>query len=412
MRASRKQLAVAHWWHRPQTRGMDGVIAEGAIRSGKTYAMIIGFLTWSRSEFEGRNFILAGRSMGALKRNVVSPMLSILRRMGWAHAYNRSDGVITVGSNRYYLFGASTEASQDVLQGLTAAGCYADEVALFPKSFVEQMAGRCSVEGAKMWFNCNPSYPAHFFKREWVDRADELRLLHLHFDMRDNPSLSDETIARYENMFTGVFHERYIRGLWTQAEGLVWPGYRNALEDAFAGDASEWCVSIDYGTQNPFAALKWARDAGGVWHCVECYYHAGRKSGRQKTDADYVADMEAFVEGIPGRAELIVDPSAASFIAALRRSGRFRVAKADNAVADGIRDAAVAMQAGRVRISRDCSALVDELAGYVWDDKRDDAPLKRNDHACDALRYLVRTKRVARGDRPYEGVFQRSTALR
>lgn len=403
MRPSPKQLTVAHWWHRPATRGMDGIIAEGAIRSGKTHAMIVGFLTWSRSEHSGRNFILAGRTIGALKRNVVAPMLSILHEMGWSYRYNRSEGVIAVGTNRYYLFGAASEASQDVLQGLTAAGCYADEAALFPKSFIDQMAGRCSVEGSKLWFNCNPSYPAHFFKREWVDRAAELNLLHLHFTMDDNPALPADVRERYERMFTGVFRDRYVKGLWTQAEGLVYPDFGRALEGAEDDGPGElgfypvdWCVSCDYGTQNAFAALKWALDGDGRWHCVGEYYYSGRAEGRQKTDADYVADMRVFCDGMPRDVDFIVDPSAASFIAALRRADGFHVRKADNDVADGIRDTAVCMQAGAVRIHRRCKALIGELQGYVWDEKKDDAPVKADDHACDALRYMVRTKRLAR----------------
>ena len=404
LRPSAKQLELAHWWHRPETADLDGVIAEGAIRSGKTHAMLAGFLTWSRSTFSGQSFIIAGKSVGALKRNVVAPMLSMLSQMGWRHTYNRSELYIECGGNVYYLFGANNEASQDVLQGLTAAGAYADEVALFPKSFVDQMAARCSVEGAKLWLNCNPEGPDHFFKREWVDRADERRMLRLHFGMRDNPSLSERTIERYERMFTGVFRDRYILGLWTMAEGLVYPDYRDAMEPRFelfaesdgSPNFARLAVSCDYGTQNAFAALLWAFD-GRIWHVVREYRYSGRDTGRQKTDADYVADMRAFADGL-GRVPFVVDPSAASFIAAMRREG-FTVRKAKNDVMDGIRQTGAAMATGTVRIADDLPELAKEFGGYVWDGKGDDKPVKVNDHLMDALRYGVATLGMARQPR-------------
>lgn len=406
---SAKQHRLATWWSEGGgDERREGVIAEGAIRSGKTWAMVTGFLLWSQARFSGCNLIVAGRTIGSLKRNVVQPMLQVMRSFGWAYAYNRSENFIEVGSNRYYLFGASTEASQDVLQGLTAAGCYADEVALFPKSFVDQMVGRCSVEGSKLWFNCNPSYPTHFFKTEWVDRADELNLLHLRFSMDDNPTLSRAIRERYERMFTGVFYDRYILGLWTLAEGLVYPAFKDALEPRWEGDALRWAVSCDYGTQNAFAALLWAHD-GSAWHVVREYRYSGRDEGHQKTDADYVADMGAFLGNLPrGQVPFVVDPSAASFIAAMRREG-FSVRKARNAVEDGIRETAAAMAQGLVRIADDLPELAKELAGYVWDEKaHGDRPVKENDHLCDALRYGVATLRMFRGERGYESPFERS----
>lgn len=394
--ASDKQRTLSTWWSKGSAHSeRDGVIAEGSIRSGKTFAMITGFLLWSNARFTNRDFIIAGRTMGALKRNVVKPMLRILKTMKWEYKYDRSENSITIGSNTYYLFGASTEASQDVLQGLTAAGAYADEVALFPKSFVDQMVGRCSVEGSKLWFNCNPSYPTHFFKTEYIDRAEELNLLHLHFDMDDNPSLSEQIKERYRRMFTGVFYKRYILGLWTLAEGVIYPGYESALEPPFKGEAHKYMVSCDYGTQNAFAALLWAYD-GKCWHVVKEYRYSGRDTGVQKTDQDYVEDMRKFVKGYPSDVRFVIDPSAASFIAALKRAG-FRIAKARNDVLDGIRETAACMQAGVVKIAEDTPELQKEFQGYVWDDKKgSDVPVKENDHLMDALRYGVATMMMAK----------------
>lgn len=391
---SEKQRLLAEWWSldRP-TSGCEGVIAEGAIRSGKTWAMLTGFLLWSQGRFSGSSFIMAGASIETLKRNVVRPMGNILRLLGWSWKFNRSENRIEIGTNTYYLFGASTEKSQDVLQGLTAAGCYADEVALFPQSFVDQMIGRCSEDGSKLWFNCNPSYPTHFFKTEYIDRADELNLLVLHFEMQDNPTLSPEIVRRYERMYRGVFYDRYIRGLWTLAEGLIYPDFKDALESRYAGSAVKYAVSCDYGTQNAFAALLWAYDSK-VWHVVDEYRYSGRDTGHQKTDADYVADMGDFVGGLSKPPLFIVDPSATSFITAMRQAG-FKTKKGRNDVADGIRETGVCLGNGTVRISDACAGLIGELGGYCWDAKADgDRPVKVEDHSCDALRYGVATLRM------------------
>ncbi len=407
-RFSEKQRRLALWWRKGgEDEDADGVIAEGSIRSGKSLSMIVGFLLWSNARFKRSDFIVAGRSIGALKRNVVSPMISELDAMGWPFGYNRSEGVIRIGSNRYHLFGANNEKSQDVLQGMTAAGCLADEVALFPKSFVDQMVARCSMEGSKLWFNCNPSFPFHFFKTEWIDRAAELNLLHLHFTMDDNPALPESIRGRYEAMYTGVFHQRYILGLWTMAEGLIYPQYEDALEPRYGGPAARWCVSCDYGTQNAFAALKWAYD-GSVWHLVDEYRYSGRDEGHQKTDADYVEDMKAFFGDLPSRTPFIVDPSAASFIAAMRREG-FAVRKAKNNVLDGIRHTATCMQDGSIRIAETCEETRKEFAGYVWDEKQDgDRPVKENDHMMDALRYFVETEGAHRKRDGYVSAFERN----
>lgn len=391
---SEKQRLLAEWWSldRP-TSGCEGVIAEGAIRSGKTWAMLTGFLLWSQGRFSGSSFIMAGASIETLKRNVVRPMGNILRLLGWSWKFNRSENRIEIGTNTYYLFGASTEKSQDVLQGLTAAGCYADEVALFPQSFVDQMIGRCSESGSKLWFNCNPSYPTHFFKTEYIDRADELNLLVLHFEMQDNPTLSPEIVRRYERMYRGVFYDRYIRGLWTLAEGLIYPDFKDALESRYTGGAVKYAVSCDYGTQNAFAALLWAYD-DDVWHVVDEYRYSGRDTGHQKTDADYVADMGDFVHGLSKPPLFIIDPSATSFITAMRQAG-FKTKKGRNDVADGIRETGVCLGNGTVRISDACAGLIGELGGYCWDAKADgDRPVKVEDHSCDALRYGVATLRM------------------
>ncbi|MFR4757716.1 MAG: hypothetical protein ACLT9P_06070 [Evtepia gabavorous] len=70
--------------------------------------------------------------------------------------------------NTYFLFGGKDEGSAALIQGVTLAGVLLDEVALMPRSFVEQACARCSVTGAKFWFSCNPAGPGHWFYREWI----------------------------------------------------------------------------------------------------------------------------------------------------------------------------------------------------------------------------------------------------
>ena len=238
----------------------DFVIADGAIRSGKTIAMIIGFLTWSQEMFSGQSFILAGKTMGALKKNVIRPMIQIIEAWGWPYAYIRSgtDARLEIGSNTYYLYGANTEAAQDALQGLTAAGAYADEAALFPRSFLDQMIGRCSVTGAKIWMNCNPGNPHNYVKAEFLDQAKKKRVYHLHFTMDDNLTLSPQIKERYKRAWApgSMFYKRYILGLWVAADGLIY--------QQFADHAESYLVDPDWLKEHKIVYAVIGVDFGGT----------------------------------------------------------------------------------------------------------------------------------------------------
>lgn len=245
---SNQQRKLMHWWRPGLTSAEnDFVIADGAIRSGKTIAMIIGFLTWSQTMYSGEAFILAGKTMGALKKNVIKPMLQILEAWGWPYDYVRSGSEphIDIGSNTYYLFGANTEAAQDALQGLTAAGAYLDEAALFPQSFIDQAIGRCSVTGAKIWMNCNPEGPHHYIREEFLVKAKEKKVYHLHFMMTDNLSLSPKVIARYKRAWPhgSVFYKRFILGLWVAADGLIYQQFADHVKDYIITD--KWLQERD-----------------------------------------------------------------------------------------------------------------------------------------------------------------------
>ena len=247
---SEQQRRLIHWWRPVTTASANNyVIADGSIRSGKTIACIIGFLTWSQEMFSGQSFILAGKTMGALKKNVVKPMLQILEAWGWSYTYVRSgtDARVEIGTNSYYLYGANTEASQDALQGLTAAGAYLDEAALMPKSFIDQAVGRCSVDGWKFWMNCNPAGPHHFIREEYLDPGEKKRkkVYHLHFTMDDNLSLSPKRKAEYKNAWPhgSVFYKRFILGLWVAADGLIYQQFADNVKDYLVTD--KWLQERD-----------------------------------------------------------------------------------------------------------------------------------------------------------------------
>jgi len=391
---SNKQLRLLAWWAPGSpVRNQEMIIAEGAIRSGKTVAMIDSFITWSLETHRNQSFIIAGKTAGALKRNVLKPLFAILAHKQIAYRYNRSENFIRIGSNTYYCFGASTEASQDVVQGLTAAGCYADEVALMPKSFVDQMIGRCSVEGRRFFMNCNPEGPFHWFKEEFIDNAETKRAYVLHFDMDDNLTLSERIKEGYRRMFTGVFYKRYILGLWAQAEGVIYDMFSDEkhIVKTINRDYQEYYVSVDYGTQNPTTFGLWGR-VGKTWFKVKEYHYDGRKEGKQKTAVQYSKDLREFCDGL--NPYIIVDPSATAFIAQLEEDGFF-ILRGVNDVLEGIINVGIALHSGFVKFNDICKNTFKEFNSYVWDEKAlkrgEDKPTKLNDHHMDADRYFINT---------------------
>lgn len=394
---SRKQKKILTWWlNESPYCDYDMIIADGSIRSGKTVSMVDSFIMWAQTCFRGEAFIIAGRSVGSLKRNILRPLFQILNAKGISYEYNRSENIIRVGSNTFYCFGASNEASQDVLQGLTAAGGLADEAALFPQSFINQMIGRCSVEGSKVWMNCNPDSPYHHIKTDFIDKAEEKKILHLHFTLDDNLSLSEKVKERYKRMYSGLWYKRFILGLWVMAEGIIYDMFseRNVYSDRLGlRGRSRRYIAIDYGTSNPMVFLDILDDGDRIWVDRE-YYYSGREKGIQKTDTEYLEDFKSFV-GDEYPDMVLIDPSAASFKTLLRREG-FRVKEADNEVNDGIRMVGMMLQTGKLLIHDSCEMMKKEFASYVWDEKAAvergvEQPVKQNDHTMDALRYFIKT---------------------
>lgn len=425
---SKRQRMVLNWWtDGSRYKDWDGIIADGAIRSGKTMCMSLSFVMWAMSSFNGQNLGMAGKTIGAFRRNVLFWLKIMLRTRGYTVVDHRADNLVTIRrgttENYFYIFGGKDERSQDLIQGITLAGLFLDEVALMPESFVEQAVGRCSVEGARFWFNCNPAGPFHWFKTGWIDRRKERRLLYLHFTMEDNNSLSEATRERYRRQHSGIFYKRYILGLWCTAEGVIYDMFSRSVHvrempplpyarDRYGhvitdGDGApvrvtpRRFVSCDYGTQNATVFLLWElHPEDGIWYCTREYYYSGRDSKRQKTDKEYADDLDAWLSG--DRIEkVIVDPAAASFIAELRRRG-YPVRKAKNDVLDGIRFVASLLSGAKICFSAGCEGTLAEFPEYIWDrkaaDRGEDKPVKVRDHGMDAVRYFCYTV-LARGAR-------------
>lgn len=387
------QLKVLTWWSDVSPySNCDAIICDGAVRSGKTLCMGLSFVCWAMRRFDGMQFAMCGKAVTSLRRNVINVLLPVLTDIGFQVEDRLSKNVIDIAykghSNKFYLFGGKDEASQSLIQGVTLAGVLLDEVALMPRSFVEQACARCSVTGSKMWFNCNPDGPYHWFYREWIKKTEQRHALYLHFSIEDNPSLSREIIDRYRRMYSGVFYRRFVLGQWVQSQGLVYDFFTSDMMTPPPDDCEEHIISCDYGTANPSSFGLWGR-AGETWYRLREYYYDSRKEGKQKTDAEYVKDLKALCGGIVP-AKIIVDPSAASFITALKKEG-FTVEKADNDVLSGIRLTADMLKSGRLVICHGCEDSLREFSLYSWDENSPgrDVPIKQNDHAMDEIRYFA-----------------------
>ena len=355
--------------------------------------MGVSFFLWAQARFDGKQFGLCGKTIVSLRRNLLTELVPYLRRIGMSIREKRSENLLIVRfaghENRFLLFGGRDESSAALIQGSTLAGVLLDETVLMPRSFVEQAIARCSVPGSRLWFNCNPENPGHWFYREWILKAKARRALYLHFTMEDNPALSPRIRARYRNAYSGVFYRRFVLGEWTAARGLVYDFFDRERDaaDVPEGSFEEWRISVDYGTANPASFGLWGKK-NAVWYRVAEYYYDSRKAGRQRTDEEYAEALERLA-GERTIRRVIVDPSAASFIEVLRRRG-FQVVRANNDVADGIRVTSDLLKKRRIVICRTCGDCLREMELYCWDERGGrDAPRKENDHAMDDLRYFA-----------------------
>lgn len=381
------------------------LICHGSIRTGKTMCMSTAFVMWAMDNFSNANFGICGKTVKSAVRNIIEPLLKIT---SWNKYYqltfNRSDNLLVVKSskttNYFYVFGGKDEQSQDLIQGITLSGLLLDEVALMPESFVNQAIARTvSEKHAKRFYNCNPENPNHFFYQDFILKAKERNIMVLHFQLEDNPLFDEKQIENIKQMYTGAFYDRYILGRWVKAEGLVFPDIclydpddEDIQEVLKRNDGTEWFIDCDYGTLNPMVFHKVCIDHRKQVAYVDSeYYYCGRTEGVQKDDEDYHQDLDKFTRGY-NISDVIVDPSASSFITHLKNKSGYHVTPANNDVLDGIRMCQRLMNEGKLKISKRCKETIREYGLYSWDDKKaKDTVIKEDDHCPDAIRYFVYT---------------------
>lgn len=390
---SAKQRLAIGWWTHPSYKNKDAIICDGAVRSGKTLCMSMGFVSWAMTCYTGCAFALCGKTVTSLRRNLVEPLLGTLGAMGFTYIEKLSKSYIDIElcgrRNRFYFFGGRDESSASLIQGITLGGVLLDEVALMPRSFVEQAVARCSLAGSKLWFNCNPDHPYHWFYRDWIKKHDEKNALYVHFTMKDNPSLTKAVRERYKRLYSGVFYERFILGKWTAASGVVYPMFKES-EHVFESppECDRFIISCDYGTVNPSSFGLWGH-CNGVWYRLDEYYYDSRREGISRTDEEHYKELSELA-GNRSIEYVVADPSAASFIECIRRHGEFNVIPAKNDVVSGIRRVSDALKSKTIMFSKDCTDCLREFAMYCWNEKAGgDTPLKENDHAMDDVRYFV-----------------------
>lgn len=394
---SEKQTIALTWWVKNSSyENFDAIICDGSIRSGKTICMSISFVLWAFYKFNNAAFAICGKTIRSIKRNLITPIFPVLSSLGFDCKQKVSENLIEITfeqrKNIFYLFGGKDESSASLIQGMTLSGVLFDEVALMPRSFVDQALARCSVYGSKFWFNCNPEYPGHWFYKEWILKKNLRNAMYLHFSMDDNPSLSYELKERYKRLYTGSFYQRFIEGRWVAVEGLVYPYMTD--DSAFYNIPSElpsrYALSCDYGIVNPTSCGLWA-EINNSWYRIDEYYYDSRKEGETRTDEEHYKYISEMVGDKPIHC-MTVDPSAASFITLIRRYGKFKVVPAKNNVTDGISEVAIAIKKGNIKICKNCLNSIREFSLYRWQSTiNKDAPIKENDHAMDDIRYFVTT---------------------
>jgi len=414
---SLKQQKVFQWWTPSSIyKDYDNIVADGAVRSGKTMSMSLSFVMWANETFNNKSFALCGRTISSLLTNVVEPLIPMLQKRGYTVLHNQTRNKLIISNrnihgkkvrNTFLMYSGKDEASASRIQGLTASGIFFDEVALMPTSFVRQACVRCSVSGSKKWFNCNPESPKHPFKIEYIDNVDNSKLVyHLHFTMDDNLSLSEQKKAEFRSGFKGLFYDRYILGKWAIAEGVIYPMFleeKHVIKDPFTMEQAERLfVSCDYGIQNAttFGLYGVYR---GHYHLFSSFYHSGRETGELKTDKFYVDELIKFI-GFTKIEYITIDPSAASFIEELRirkftqHGRRVKIYPAKNAVLKGIQIVAKKLDEGMFTLDPSNVHDIKEFSLYMWDEKASDRgldePSKTDDHCQDRNRYAIRTDMV------------------
>ena len=411
-----KQRALMGKWQRGELKRIN--LIEGSVSSGKTWISLVLWAFWVSTMPQDGLYMMCAKSLTTLKRNCLLLLQELVGESNFRFSITSKEGWLF---GRKIIFeGANDSRSEAKIRGLTLQGAYCDELTQFPQDFFTMLLSRLRQPGSKLIATTNPDAPSHWLMTNYIKRADELDLLDVKFLLEDNTTLPEDYVRNIKLEYTGVFYDRFILGLWTLAEGIIYPMYQDAIIDEVPDiPVSDYVVSVDYGTMNAFAAILWCK-RGDIWYAEREYYHSGRKTNVQKTDEEYGKELREWIKDIAeGRQEsynvlsgyslkkipTIIDPSAASFIALLKKSDWARVIPADNAVIDGIRETAVALKSEKIKIKSSLKNWKDEVGGYVWDDTTgEDRPVKVDDHLMDSMRYFVKTMHIAAKKRPYKSI--------
>lgn len=392
-----KQQVLMKLWKQNKLCRLN--ILEGSVSSGKTWISLVLWAFWVATMPQDKLYLMCGKSLTTLKRNCLIPLEELIGDSNFTFSLAAKEGYLF--GRRVLLEGGNDARSESKIRGLTLQGAYCDELTLFPRDFFVMLLSRLRVPGAKLIATTNPDSPQHWLKTDYIDREDELDLLDMRFTLDDNTTLDAAYVNAIKAEYTGVFYDRFVRGEWCLAEGQIYPQFdpaRHIKRECLS--KGKWYISVDYGTLNAFSAGLWRYDGKTAYRAAEWYY-SGRKTRKQLTNTQYLEQIQRLAEDKPIEA-VIVDPSAASFIAELRQAG-FTVRKGKNDVVNGIRKTAVALQQGWLLFSPVCTDCIREFGLYRWDEKAlEDRPLKENDHAMDEVRYFVST--IMSGDIHYQTV--------
>jgi PBSX family phage terminase large subunit len=382
-------------------------LAHGSVRSGKTVGTLFKFMC-DVDDCPDSDVWMVGHSSDTIYQNAVrlifeNPEFAIFKPFCTWYSGKR---VLKYKDKSIGTLGAKDEGAIGNFQGKTFSKCYCDEMTLYPESIIDMIDTRLSKPHSQGYASMNPSHPGHKIKK-WIDKAEagDKNYYSLHFTLDDNPYVDEGYKQRIRDSLSGLFYKRNYLGLWCLAEGAIFDFFDRKVHIVNKPPvaAEYWIAAIDYGTVNPFCCLligvstgRYTQTGKRLWVEKE-YYYDPKVTGRQKTNSEFANDVTAFLEPYAIK-NLYIDPSAAAFQLELQRKG-YHVIHADNDVENGIQTMTSEMKKGNLYVCDECVNTIREIESYVWDsklaDKGEDAPLKKNDHSVDALRYAIHTHRVA-----------------
>jgi PBSX family phage terminase large subunit len=367
-------------------------IFEGPVRAGKSFIALLRWIEFCRSGPPGP-LIICGRTDKTIKRNIIMPLQKLV---GNAVRHSVGHGEVYMYNRLMFVVGANDDRASAKIQGSEFAGALIDELTLMPENFFKMLLSRLSIPGAKLFGSTNPDSPYHWLKTDYMNRHAELNCKIFSYSIDDNPSLDEEYKKQLKKEYQGLWYKRYIEGLWVVAEGAVYDFFdeKEHVIPYPPAPATKYFVGIDYGTQNPCVFLLFGYNSSAypnLWLEKEYYYDA-RKTMRQKSDYEYVKDLQEFLHGIIPEA-IYIDPSASSLKVEMRRNGFKNIRDAVNDVLPGIRFQGQMLSNGTYKICSCCTETIKEYANYVWDEKAcltgDEKPIKKFDHCLDATRYFL-----------------------